>query len=263
MVRLNSVVREFAMMAVILQSVICVPAFSQSMDRFTEMVREARQAEAQRDYSNAGMQYFSILQNDIVERNANVPLSVKSGIGRRAVACLTIAARADMDRVSSDEGWAHSENLNTLEKTWEIMQGIEPNNPTWLYLRATRSCSQGRYHDARVMLQKSLRTTGGQPSVRQKAKMLLAHIDKFATADLAKLNREDAHSMQLLMSGQLNLSAGCSPSSSSSSDSGGWKPEEVSDSERRARNAESHGDPGAAARFRSGGTTVQDHSSYW
>ena len=246
--------------ALLLGAICSLPTFAD--DRLTDMVQEARRAEAQRDYSNAGMQYFSILQNDIIERRANVPTAIKAGLGRRAAACLTIAARADMDRVSSFEGWAHSENLNMLEKTWEYMEDIEPNSPTWSYLRATRCCSQGRYHDARTMLQKSLRTTGGQPSVRQKAKALLAHIDKFATQDLAKLNREDAHSLQMLMSGQLDFHTGVDHSSSSSSD-GGWKPDNISDSERRARDAESHGDSGAASRFRSGGTTVQDHSKYW
>lgn len=239
------------------------PVNAQGLQRITEMVQQARQSEAQRDYSSAGMQYYSILENDILERNASVPISLKSALGRRAIACLTIAARQDMERVSSDEGWAHSENLNMLEKMWEIMQSVEPSNPTWLYLRATRSCSQGRYHDARVMLQQSLRCSGGQATVKQKAKMLLAHIDKFATQDLAKLNKQDAYSLQLLMSGQLNLSAGASSSSTSSSGDSGWKPDELSDSERRARDAESRGDSGAAARFRSGGTTVEDHSKYW
>ncbi len=231
-------------------------------DRLTEMVKEARSAEAQRDYSNAGMQYYSILQNDIIERHANVPNAIKSGLARRAAACLTIAARNDMERISDYEGWAHSENLNMLEKTWEILQGIEPNNPTWYYLRSTRACSQGRYHDARTYLQQSLRTTGGQPTVRQKSKALLAHINKFADQDLAKLNRTDAYSLQMLMSGQLDFHTGVDHSSPSSSD-GGWKPDTISDSERRARDAESHGDYGAASRFRSGGTTVQDGGKYW
>lgn len=256
---MNSKMALISIVALMLRAV-SLPVFAQ--DRLTEMVQEARSAESQRDYSSAGMQYFSILQNDIIERHANVPAQIKSGIGRRAAACLTIAARADMDRVSSYEGWSHSENLNMLEKTWEIMQGIEPNNPTWYYLRSTRACSQGRYHDARTMLQQSLRTTGGQPSVRQKAKSLLAHINKFADQDLAKLNREDLHSMQMLLSGQLDFHTGVDHSSPSSSD-GGWKPDNISDSERRARDAESRGDSGAASRFRSGGTTVQDHSKYW
>lgn len=247
----------FAMILIIATN---TPAFAE--DRLTDMVKEARSAEAQRDYSNAGMQYYSILQNDIIERHANVPNSIKSGLARRAAACLTIAARSDMERISDYEGWAHSENLNMLEKTWEILQGIEPNNPTWYYLRSTRACSQGRYHDARTYLQQSLRTTGGQPSVRQKSKALLAHINKFADQDLAKLNRTDAYSLQMLMSGQLDFHTGVDHSSPSSSD-GGWKPDTISDSERRARDAESHGDYGAASRFRSGGTTVQDGSKYW
>lgn len=246
--------------AMILIATASMPASAD--DRLTEMVKEARTAESQRDYSNAGMQYYSILQNDIIERHANVPSTIKSGLARRAAACLTIAARADMERISDYEGWAHSENLNMLEKTWEILQGIEPNNPTWYYLRSTRACSQGRYHDARTYLQQSLRTTGGQASVRQKSKALLAHINKFADQDLAKLNRADAQSLQMLMSGQLDFHTGVDHSSTSASDSG-WKPDTISDSERRARDAESHGDYGAASRFRSGGTTVQDGSKYW
>lgn len=224
-----------------------------------DSLRTARESEARGDYSSAGNQYFSLLDSPF--SNTPLPHGIQVALGRRAVACFTIAARRGMQNVSSDEGWAHCEALNMLEKCWRTMQRLEPNSPTWPYLMATRECSQGRYADARNHLQQSMRTTGGQSSVRQKAQALLSHINKFANIDQARMTASDRAAVQALLSGQFVTNV--ASSSSSSSSSGGYTPDAISDSERRARDAENAGDAGAAARFRSGGTTVEDHSRYW
>lgn len=229
-------------------------------DRLTEWIRGARESEARGNYNDAGGQYYSLLQNEF---NLPMPQGVKIAVGRRAVACLTIAARQGMTDQNGYEGWAHVEALNTLEQTWRAMQKLEPNNPTWSYLMATRECSQGRYADARNHLQFCMRTTGGQPSVRRKAQALLTHINKFATIDQQRMTNADKAAMQALLSGRFMTNTSNSDSTSSGSSESSDYGSSVSDSERRARNAENAGDSGAAARFRSGGTTVQDHSKYW
>jgi len=220
--------------------------------------------EAGGDYLSAGESYYSILENECIERNdPTASRGFQAALGRRAVACLTIAARKDMQHEDPGGGWEHSEALAMLMTCWKVMSKLEPNNPVWEYLSATRACSEGRYVEARRSLQASLRTTGGQPSVRQKAKALLSHITRYADNDQAKMLAEDRAAVQLLLSGQMARNWGEPVSSSSSSSSGGYQPEGISDSERRARDAESAGDSGAASRFRSGGTTIQDSSRYW
>ncbi len=189
-----------------------------------------------------------------------MPYGIKVALGRRAVACLTIASRQCMQNGDPSEGWMRCEALNMLETCWRSMQQLEPNNPTWPYLMATRECSQGRYVEARQHLQGCMRSTGGQPSVRKKASSLLAHINAFANTDQARLTASDRAAVQALLSGRFVTDV---TSNSSSSSSSSYSPESISDSERRARDAENAGDSGAAGRFRSGGTTVQDHSRYW
>ncbi|MGD9680495.1 MAG: hypothetical protein AB7W16_04860 [Candidatus Obscuribacterales bacterium] len=236
-----------------------LPREARAEDKLTEWVRSAREAEARGQYADAGQQYYFLMNNEF-----NVPMSygVKAALGRRAVACLTIAARKEMQSTPSSEGWFHAESLNTLEQAWRNMMKLEPNCPTWPYLLATRECAQGRYVEARTHLNMAIKTTSGQASVRKKAQQLLSHIAVYASKDHARLEASDKAAMEALLSGRFmtNVAGG---NQTGSDGSGGWQPESISDSERRARNAEYAGDSGAAARFRSGGTTVQDHSKYW
>ncbi len=234
-------------------------ARAQEDDKLTESVRAARESEARGDFNDAGQQYYSLLRNEF---NMKIPYGIQVALGRRAAACLTIAARQGMQSGDPYEGWSHCEALNVLEQVWREMQKLEPNSPTWPYLMATRECSQGRYADARLHLQQCARATGGQPSVRQKAASLLSHISAYATTDQARMTASDKAAMEALLSGRFRTNMSSSSSSSSSSGDS-WQPDTISDSERRARNAENAGDSGAAGRFRSGGTTVQDHSKYW
>ncbi len=227
-------------------------------DKITEWVHTARESEARGDFNDAGQQYYSLLRNEF---NMQIPYGIQVALGRRAAACLTIAARNEMQNGNPYEGWAHCEALNVLEQVWRQMQKLEPNSPTWPYLMATRECSQGRYADARLHLQQCARSTGGQASVRAKANALLKHINAYANTDQARMTASDKVAMEALLSGRFMTNMSSSDSSSSSG--GGWQPETLSDSERRARNAENAGDSAAASRFRSGGTTVQDHSRYW
>lgn len=239
---------------------ISLPGFAQSQ-QMLEGLRTIRANEAG-NYLVAGERYYSMLNNQCIERNdEGVSRGFQAALGRRAVACLTIAARKDMEHEDPGGGWEHSEALAMLMNTWRLMKKIEPNNPVWDYLTATRACSEGRYVEARRSLQMALRTTGGQQSVRNRAKALLSHINRYADNDQAKMIAEDRAAVQLLLSGQMSRQWGAPVSSSSSSSSSSGS--SISDSERRARNAESNGDSGAASRFRSGGTTIQDSSNYW
>lgn len=240
------------------------PCFAQSAQLIGE-VQQVRSMEASGNYLSAGEGYYGILENECIERNdPSATRGFQAALGRRAVACLTVAARKDMEREDPGGGWEHSEALNMLMRCWNIMNRLEPNNPVWQYLMATRACSEGRYVEARRSLQAALRTTGGQPSVRQKAKALLSHINRYADNDQAKIVAEDRAALQYLLSGQMAREYGhVTSTSSSSSSSSSYQPEGISDSERRARDAESAGDSAAASRFRSGGTTIQDSSRYW
>lgn len=250
--------------SLVIPQLIAAPVFAQSA-RLVGEVQQAHQSEVSGDYLSAGESYYGILQNDCIERNdPTATRGFQAALGRRAVACLTIAARKDMQREDPGGGWEHSEALNMLMTCWGVMSKLEPNNPVWEYLSATRACSEGRYVEARRSLQYALRTTGGQASVRQKAKALLSHINRYADNDQARMVAEDRAALQYLLSGQMSRDfPSVTSSSSSSSSSGGYQPEGISDSERRARDAEAAGDSGAAGRFRSGGTTVQDSSRYW
>jgi len=240
------------------------PVSAQSA-RLVGEVQQARSMEASGNYRSAGEAYYGILENDCIERNdPTASRGFQAALGRRAVACLTVAARQEMQHEDPGGGWEHSEALNMLMNCWRVMSKLEPNNPVWEYLMATRACSEGRYVEARRSLQAALRTTGGQASVRQKAKSLLSHIGRYADNDQAKMIAEDRAAVQYLLSGQMARDFGHVTSSSSSSSSpSSYQPEGISDSERRARDAEAAGDSGAASRFRSGGTTIQDSSRYW
>jgi hypothetical protein len=238
------------------------PSIAQSQ-QIIDSIRRVRAEEAGGDYKDAGEGYYSILENQCIEgHDPSISRGFEAALGRRAVACLTIAARGEMEHQDPSGGWEHSEALAMLVNTWRVMLKIEPNNPVWYYLPATRECSQGRYVEARNHLLRALRTNGGQPSVRVKAKALLSHINRYADNDQAKIVAEDSAALKCLLSGQMARAWGA-PVSSSSSSSSSSSGSGISDSERRARDAESAGDSAAASRFRSGGTTVKDSSNYW
>lgn len=252
-----------AVLAVLLAVLPVTEAAAQST-QFRNNLQEARKREARGDMASAGSMYFSLLKTNCYDRGGpdyNLPAETKILLGRRAAACLTIAARKE---IPAQTDLLACTSFNLLHQTYDIMAKLDASSPTWPYLQALRYCAFGNYVEARDSLNRCLKTSGGQESVRQKARYLLSHIQPYADNDLAQLRRQDAEALGLLLSGKAAADWAAageirpsepSPSMSSSSS--------VPDYERRARDAESRGDYGAAERFRSGGTTVQDSSKYW
>lgn len=236
-----------------------VPRRAGAQPAAVDQFRRARSLEAAGDYSGAGGIYFSYLKNVCVEspQSKSFPVGFCAAVGRRAVACLTIKEGRDIQR---DPG-VLSRPSSYLLQTYELMQQLEPNNPTWPYLRSLFKCVSGEYVEAAQQLRLSLRTTGGQASVRKKAAILLKHIQPYADRDQAQLTAQDSAALKSMLSGQFSANFGPAPVSGQTDS--GTPSSSVSDSERRARAAENAGDSGAAARFRSGGTSVEDSSRYW
>src|SRR5207245_5820020 len=65
---------------------------------FMNSLKAARQYEARGNYDAAGSAYFSILNNNCAPHgtDSSIPAATKILVGRRAAACLTIAARSKM-----------------------------------------------------------------------------------------------------------------------------------------------------------------------
>ncbi|MCA9803080.1 MAG: hypothetical protein KC777_14015 [Cyanobacteria bacterium HKST-UBA02] len=184
-------------------------------------------------------------------------------IGRRAI---TLQKKI-VSRIPDSARDVHSVQARMeLNKLYKSMQKVEPDNPTWFYLDAVMLASKNNYMAATIVLKRALLCKSGSPAVKEKAKSLLSHIQgageqqrKWFVADNARQAREFQECVKRY--GLLSVS---SPSSSHPMDVGGGNSSSsMPDWERRARDAESRGDYGAADRFRSGSNTVQDSSTHW
>lgn len=214
------------------------------------MVQQARQAESSGNMKRAGQMYFSLLNNNCVQggQDVNIPLATKIALGRRAVGCLTIAARQELSQPNVDVMTCEANNY--LQRCYKYMSQFEPSSPTWPYLEATQYCALGQYVEARNALRRAVSATGGQPSVRAKAQQLLAHINGFADSDYNTMAAQDRQALQYLLSGQAAADYGPAPVSSEP---------EMSRGERHARE---HGDTAAAERFKNGNTLNSDREKY-
>ncbi len=242
-----------------------MPATAQWQDesrRLCESLQISRKAEAQGNWALAGSQYYSLLTTGFCGVNST-PREFRAALGRRAIACLTIATNKDLASQGLGTDGLGCQSLNMLVKAYESMKELEPNCPTWPFLSSTVMCSQGRYADARAELQKSIRTTGGQAAVRNKAQKLLAYINPYANNDQAKMTAEDSVAVKMLLSGQIGRNFGPAPHSNN-----GPQGESISDQNRRwnestaKQNAWEAGDTGALNRLNGGAGTDADKSRY-
>lgn len=100
-------------------------------------------------------------------------------------------------RAHSAEYW-----LEKLKTSYGNMCSYEPNNPTWPYLEACMFISVGKYLDGHNLLEQCMRTTGGEASIRAKAKTLQDHIEPGYRDQLAQMEHDKALYQQYMESGQ-------------------------------------------------------------
>ncbi len=230
----------------------CLPSFAQ-MD-ISSLEQQGRRQEAQGDYTSAGRTYLTMLKS--TSYGGMVPRSFQSGgssntmseeqqrqVARRALACLT---RATRDYLSEHPGdFRHCTAYLSLGEAYNTLVGLEPNNPSWMYLQAVYYCAKDKYVDADHTLRNALNTTGGPDSVRQKCKALLAQINPIVVQRV-KFDRKLGYAM---LNAKIHTKA---PTSSSPS-------QYEQDAASRARQA---GDGDAVYRFMQGRGSDSDWRRY-
>lgn len=115
---------------------------------------------------------------------------------RRAMLLNKNGERGD-SRAHTAEYW-----IGKLKTSYGNMCTYEPNNPTWPYLEACMYISVGKYLDGHNLLEQCMRTTGGEASIRAKAKTLQAHIEPGYRDQLAQMEHDKALFQQYMESGQ-------------------------------------------------------------
>jgi len=158
-----------------------------------------------------------------------------------------------------------------LQRLYKMMQVLEPDNPTWLYLDAVMITNTQNYVKATGILRRCSNLPGGSPEVKNKARTLMAHIKpaydqqrKWLDEDWEKARKRREEYMKRPIKfepiddrwareAQSNSTPYVDPSSSTSVPS--W--------ERQAQNAERNGDYAAADRFRSGSSSFEDGAKHW
>ncbi|MBI1271945.1 hypothetical protein GC174_16080 [bacterium] len=182
-----------------------------------------------------------------------------SSVGRKAISMQSSLVESGAHNASFD---SRRNEMVKLQNLYNRMQELEPNNPNWYYLEAVVTCElEHHYVKARRFLVRCLRCPGSSP-VKGKASKLLAHIKAAADQQQIWLDQDGKRSREWLRKpidhSKVNSYASSNSGSSSSSSSSS-----IPDYERRARDAESRGDHGAAGRFRSGNASVKDSSTHW
>lgn len=228
---------------------------------------QARQQEQQGIVDDASRGYKEALDHAMsASKDPGYLASVRLGgeslatVGRRAIALQKKIVAAYPEDPNNEPAKLARIHLNKLYKS---MQKLETNNPTWFYLDAVMMAAKQNYMSASLILDRALKCHGGSEAVKAKCRKLLSHIGsageqqrKWYVADNIKRAEEFKRSYKPgLFSSSSSIY--CPPEDSAKSSSS------TPDYERRARNAESQGDYGAAARFRGGGSTVGDSSTYW
>lgn len=238
-----------------LPGLFATPAFAQVPDILGSSQQQARQEEARGDYTSAGRTYLSML-ND-TDFGGMVPRSLQTTgyqsqtlsreqrrvIAKRALACLTRGTREYLTAHPGD--FRHCTAYLSLHEAYNHMHELEPNNPTWLYLHAIYYCVKDKYVDADHLLRRAISMPGGEESVRQKSKVLLAQIQPIVVQRI----KFDQKLGRAMMSGLRT--------STSSSDSS------ISDYQMNAsENARRAGNFDAAERLRRGGGSTEDWRSF-
>lgn len=263
----------FLVIVLIVGNLFCLEARASRVER-VEAERcflQARKNELAGNLEGARHEYSKALMYGISSRDSYkddlskimIGGETLSAIGRRALA---LQAELINRESATPSGKLHlPELIAQLQAIYGRMEEIEPSNPNWYYLDAVIVCDrEHHYVKARRQLKKCLRCPGN-PQVKAKANKLLAHINPAANQQQIWLDIDGKKAREqfrrVMDSGPSSgrTSSWRPPSSSSSSSSGSSTP----DWERRARNAESRGDYGAADRFRSGNSSVSDSARHW
>lgn len=159
-----------------------------------------------------------------------------------------------------------------MQRMYKTMQVLEPENPTWIYLDAVMVANTRNYIKATGLLRRCSNMPGGSPEVKNKARVLMAHIKPaydqqraWFDEDLKKLRAAEKEWAKRPVQ-WVDFSSGNSfytPSDSGSSGGSDSSSSTVPSWERQAQNAERNGDYAAADRFRSGSSSMSDGQKYW
>lgn len=159
-----------------------------------------------------------------------------------------------------------------MQRMYKTMQVLEPDNPTWIYLDAVMVANTRNYIKATGLLRRCSNMPGGSPEVKNKARVLMAHIKPaydqqraWFDEDLKKLRAAEKEWAKRPVQ-WVDFSSGHSfytPSDSGSSGGSDSSSSNVPSWERQAQNAERNGDYAAADRFRSGSSSMSDGQKYW
>lgn len=238
-----------------LPNLVAMPVFAQVPDMLGSLEQQARSEEARGDYTSAGRSYLSMINSTsfggMVPRSFqtagsqgnNLNPEQKRIIARRALACLT---RGTRDYLSAHPGdFRHCTAYLSLHEAYNNMQEFEPNNPSWLYLHAVYYCVKDKYVDADHLLRNAIAKPGGQESVKQKCRTLLAEIQPIV-AQRMKFDKKLGRAM-MYMHTSSTPSSDHSPSDYEMS---------ASENARRAGNFD------AADRLRRGGGSTEDWRSF-
>lgn len=199
----------------------------QTQERHEDEYREARKAEDAGRYEEAADHY---------RKAVSTRTEPASEVGRMALQCDLTLLRRQL-RLPPDERELER-LLQRVRQDYQRMAQLEPRNPAWLYLQAVIAKATG--NPAGELLEKAAALPSTERMQARIARLRNAHPTPQKLSALTRAGDE-------FMPTEVNAST----------DPG------LPDWERRAREADAHGDGAAASRFRSGFATTDDMERYW
>jgi hypothetical protein len=239
----------------------------------SEYVR-ARKAEAdgllegaRHAYANAVGYALQSSTDENVRRNMTLGGEPLRNVARRALA---LQKRLLDKEIAAPSGKMAVRSLTgEIQRMYKTMQVLEPENPTWIYLDAVMVANQRNYIKATGLLRRCSNMPSGSPEVKNKARVLMAHIKPayeqqraWFDEDLKKLRAAEKEWAKRPVQ-WVDFSSGNSSYTPSESSGGESSSSAVPSWERQAQNAERNGDYAAADRFRSGSSSMSDGQKYW
>jgi hypothetical protein len=232
----------------------------------------ARQAEAngqldgaRHAYNNAFQYACRSSQDDNFRRSIRIGGESIGDLARRALALQKQFVEKEVAANSRGAKAMTSE----LHRMYKVMEALEPDNPTWVYLDAVMVINTKNYIKGTGLLRRCSNMPGGSNEVKNKARALMEHIKPAYTQQRAWFDEDMARAnaaMKEAAKRPINPDLFITPSSVGPSENWGeLSPQSTPTAswERQAQNAESHGDYNAADRFRSGSASMSDGQKYW
>ncbi len=150
-------------------------------DPLMQSLKLAREAELRGDVKNAALFYDHTVTYVVSDSKFRpLPTVAVGGESLSSIARRDLFYTLQVDRqklAAPQDASAVERILKNLQSMYEKMETIEPNDPTWPYLGGVMYAAGNDYRTAAIKLAQCLKTTGGEPSVRNKARTLLAHIE--------------------------------------------------------------------------------------